>query len=303
MRRLFLTAFLALQACISGYCADVSNSEQVSFSIISPVDQSLWIATQGHGIVRLGKGGRCFVYSSSKEDFPSDSISVLAFDSEGRLWMKDNAGRLFNYTSLDGFVQQFSEPVGLFPSLSTIPKEETALPEGVTGDHKAPVLPWLIAAISLLLLGCYIVFTSRKPRKKSPAPVVKAVSPASLKPQQNTVQLQNATFSNVSFYDTVMALIKENISNPDFSVEDIAAHTGISRIHVNRKLKAICGLSPSAIIKSERMKIASELLNSGEHSVAEIASICGFSSQTYFSSAFKEYFGVSPTSYKNPGSL
>ena len=98
-----------------------------------------------------------------------------------------------------------------------------------------------------------------------------------------------------------MGLIKENISNPEFSVEDIAAHFGLSRIHVNRKFKAACNLSPSAVIKNERMKIASDLLNAGEHSVAEIATMCGFSSQAYFSSAFKAFFGVSPTSYKNPG--
>lgn len=102
---------------------------------------------------------------------------------------------------------------------------------------------------------------------------------------------------NTPFTETVMALIEENISNPSYGVDDIANDLGISRIHLNRKLKAESCPSPSALLKKARMDMASSMIKDGTYSIAEIATRCGFATPSYFSTAFKQYFGKTPSEY------
>lgn len=99
------------------------------------------------------------------------------------------------------------------------------------------------------------------------------------------------------FGKKVLALTEESLTDPNFGVEQISEKLGISRIHVNRKLKAETGYSPSFVIKAIRMDKARGFLSDGSHSVTQVAATCGFSSASYFSTAFKEYYGISPSEY------
>lgn len=99
------------------------------------------------------------------------------------------------------------------------------------------------------------------------------------------------------FGEKVLALTEENLANPSFGVEQISEKLGISRIHVNRKLKSETGLSPSFVIKAIRMDQARRLLADGKHNVTQVANTCGFSSASYFSTAFKDYYGISPSDF------
>ena len=300
---------LCLSVCKSALCVNVSNSDNVSFSIISPLDNSLWIATDGRGIVRLGASGRAFVYSSSKGDFPSDSIAALAFDNAGKLWMKDASGRVFDYSSLDGFVLRNEVPEGLFGSKDLSVRESVsgsvagaAVPQENLSSGGGPGVLGIILVACVLAAVCFVVLYRR--RRTAVLPLsdeddTQKLSSSPAEPGNVTESnVSNPIISSADFLEKVKSLIRENFSDPEFSVEDIAAATGLSRVHVNRKLKASCNTSPSALIKAERMNRASELILEGRLPVTEIASRCGFSSQAYFSSAFKEYFGVTPSAYK-----
>lgn len=99
------------------------------------------------------------------------------------------------------------------------------------------------------------------------------------------------------FGKKVLALTEESLTDPNFGVEQISEKLGISRIHVNRKLKAETGYSPSFVIKAIRMDKARGFLSDGNHSVTQVAATCGFSSASYFSTAFKEYYGISPSEF------
>lgn len=100
-----------------------------------------------------------------------------------------------------------------------------------------------------------------------------------------------------AFLERVVGIIREHYPDPDFGVEQMAAELGITRVHLTRKIKAESNTSPSALLKEERMKRASEMLLSGESNIAVIARECGFSTQSYFSTAFRAFFGVSPSEY------
>lgn len=107
----------------------------------------------------------------------------------------------------------------------------------------------------------------------------------------------DTVFSSDSFLDKVKAIIKENVSDSSFGVEELAGIIGISRIHLNRKLKAEANASPSALLKEARMELAASLLKEGKMSVADIAIQSGFSTPSYFATAFKEYYKISPSEF------
>ena len=100
-----------------------------------------------------------------------------------------------------------------------------------------------------------------------------------------------------AFISQVNSIIKEKIGDPSFGVDELAAAIGISRIHLNRRLKNEAGTSPSVLLKNARMSMACELLLAGKLSVGDIAAKCGFSSPAYFSAAFKDFFGQTPVEY------
>ena len=91
--------------------------------------------------------------------------------------------------------------------------------------------------------------------------------------------------------------LKEQIRNPDLSVESISRELGISRVHLNRRLKSIINESPSTYIRDYRLKQAARMLAEKKLSIAEIAYAVGFSSHAYFSNTFKERYGMTPTEY------
>jgi len=91
--------------------------------------------------------------------------------------------------------------------------------------------------------------------------------------------------------------LKEQIGSPDLSVASISKDLGVSRIHLNRRLKSMIEESPGVYIRNYRLKQAASLLSKEKVSIAEVAYAVGFSSHAYFSNLFKEYYGMSPTEY------
>lgn len=95
----------------------------------------------------------------------------------------------------------------------------------------------------------------------------------------------------------VISTIRKNIENPDFSVDDLSREVGLSRVHLNRKLKENINISPSNLIRSIRLKQAAYLLINNKVNIADVAYNVGFSSPSYFSNNFKDYFGMAPTEF------
>jgi len=56
-------------------------------------------------------------------------------------------------------------------------------------------------------------------------------------------------------------------------------------------------LCPNELVRIIRLKASEQLLITTEKSISEIAYDTGFSSPSYFTKCFKEYFNESPTEY------
>lgn len=95
----------------------------------------------------------------------------------------------------------------------------------------------------------------------------------------------------------VIKVIRENIENTEFSVEELSHEVGMSRVHLNRKLKETMNISPSNLIKSIRLKQAAYLLINNKVNISEVAYKVGFSTHSYFSNSFHDYFGMTPKEF------
>ncbi|KOS05692.1 AraC family transcriptional regulator [Flavobacterium akiainvivens] len=100
------------------------------------------------------------------------------------------------------------------------------------------------------------------------------------------------------FVTKMNGVIAQNMDNPAFSVEELAEKMGVSRVQLYRKVKALMGISISDHINNIRLEKASEMLKNASLNVSEVAYALGYSSPNYFSTAFKNKFGVSPKDYR-----
>lgn len=91
--------------------------------------------------------------------------------------------------------------------------------------------------------------------------------------------------------------VKKHLDDSEFSVVTLADEVGLSRVHLNRKMKERYGVSPSVYIKTYRLKQAAYLLVNNKVNVSEVAYSVGFSSHSYFSNSFHEFFGMSPKEF------
>jgi len=97
----------------------------------------------------------------------------------------------------------------------------------------------------------------------------------------------------------VMAIIKEKIADTDLNVESLSEKIGMSRGHLQRKLKSLTGQNPNEFIRIIRLKQAAEILSTNDIGVSEVSYLVGFSSPSYFSTCFTKQFNISPTQFKD----
>lgn len=110
----------------------------------------------------------------------------------------------------------------------------------------------------------------------------------------NTMALTKA---DEEFIQKLNEVILANLSNPEFSMEDMADELNMSRSNFYRKIKGVLNLSPNEYLRLERLKKAAQLLREGEGRIGEICYMVGFSSPSYFSKCFQKQFGVSPKAF------
>lgn len=100
------------------------------------------------------------------------------------------------------------------------------------------------------------------------------------------------------FLDRIEAIILDNLSNPDFSVDHIAKHLAISRSGLYAKLSSLSETPPNELIRVVRLRKAAEYLEMGEYRVNEICYLVGFNSPSYFTRCFVKQYGKTPKEYQ-----
>ncbi|PVW12160.1 hybrid sensor histidine kinase/response regulator transcription factor [Marixanthomonas spongiae] len=99
------------------------------------------------------------------------------------------------------------------------------------------------------------------------------------------------------FLDNLQEVLDTHLTDPDFTTEAFSNAMRLSRMQLHRKLKALSGQSTTEFLRSQRLKVAANLLKKEDVTVSEIGYQVGFSNISYFSSCFKKEFGVPPSEY------
>ncbi|WP_461055723.1 hybrid sensor histidine kinase/response regulator transcription factor [Spirosoma arcticum] len=98
------------------------------------------------------------------------------------------------------------------------------------------------------------------------------------------------------FMNRVYGVLEDRLDDSSFGVEPMATAVGLSRMQLNRKIKAMTGLTPIELIRAVRLNRATELLLTGA-SVSETADRVGFDTPAYFSKVFKEQYHLTPSEF------
>ena len=99
------------------------------------------------------------------------------------------------------------------------------------------------------------------------------------------------------FMDRAVAIIVENLANPDFDAPQFTQAMRMSASTLYRKIKSITGMAPKELIRNVKLKHACAMLMERSCNVTEAAKRTGFSNPKYFSYSFKNEFGMSPRDY------
>jgi ligand-binding sensor domain-containing protein/signal transduction histidine kinase/DNA-binding response OmpR family regulator len=100
------------------------------------------------------------------------------------------------------------------------------------------------------------------------------------------------------FLEKINEIIENNITNVDFSVEDLSQKISMSRSNLHRKLKGISGLAPNDFIRLIKLKKAVKFMTEGETRINEICYLVGFNTPSYFAKCFQKQFGILPKDFK-----
>lgn len=116
-------------------------------------------------------------------------------------------------------------------------------------------------------------------------------------PQMEDVMLKIKLSSrDMAFAERLQQLVDANLSNPQLSVDYVGTELSLSRTQAFRRIKTVTGKAPLEYIRERRLIRANKLLSTTDMTVQQVANTLCFSSPSYFSKCYKEYFGSRPSS-------
>lgn len=99
------------------------------------------------------------------------------------------------------------------------------------------------------------------------------------------------------FLEKVKDVLDARLVEPTFGVDNLSDAVGMSRMQLHRKLKALTGLAASEFIRTQRLKLASQMLKESKINISQVGYSVGFNNHAYFSKCFKELYHLTPTEF------
>lgn len=103
------------------------------------------------------------------------------------------------------------------------------------------------------------------------------------------------------FLDELIDIIESQLTDPAMSIDSICVEIGMSRTNLYNKIKSLTGQSIGDFIRTIRLRKAAQLLKNGDLSITEVMYSVGIQTQSYFTKAFKNEFGKTPSQYVKEG--
>ncbi len=112
-----------------------------------------------------------------------------------------------------------------------------------------------------------------------------------------TLAKESISDMDKDFVERFKRLIGEKLADSTVTVEELGEQLGMSRVQLYRKVKSLTNYAPNELLRIARLRKAASLLASSEMTIAEITYEVGFTSPSYFTKCYKEYFGENPTAF------
>lgn len=117
------------------------------------------------------------------------------------------------------------------------------------------------------------------------------------------IRITNAPFETISTQKASRecSIIKRYIETnfkDDITLEQLANMAHLNKFYFVHTFTKSYGMPPMNYLISRRLEASKELLSNTDHSIAEIAQITGFSSQSYFAQSFKKKCGMTAGAYR-----
>lgn len=118
--------------------------------------------------------------------------------------------------------------------------------------------------------------------------------------------LRNEKFSIIQNANSMLSRECAQIKNyldsnysENITLDTLASITHMNKYYMAHAFTKHTGLSPINYLLQKRIQEGKHLLESTTYSIAEISTMLGFSSQSYFSQAFKKAAGTTPIQHRN----
>ena len=115
--------------------------------------------------------------------------------------------------------------------------------------------------------------------------------------QKENVSLKEMKSNDEVFMERVMEVVNKHFDDSDLDSALLAKEAGISRTHLQRKIKEVTGLSTAEFVRNLRLEQAARLLEEQKINISQVAYAVGFVNIAHFSTVFKKHFGVTPSDY------
>ncbi|MES2848493.1 MAG: ATP-binding protein [Bacteroidota bacterium] len=101
-----------------------------------------------------------------------------------------------------------------------------------------------------------------------------------------------------AFVRKVREAVEANLSDAEFTIEQLCRQVFMSHSQLHRKLDALTGCSPNKFIRMMRLTKAKEMLRNPANSIATISYECGYNDPGYFARVFKQEYGETPQEWR-----
>ncbi|WP_131977214.1 AraC family transcriptional regulator [Cricetibacter osteomyelitidis] len=105
-------------------------------------------------------------------------------------------------------------------------------------------------------------------------------------------------YKKLTLVDQVREFLERHYAE-NLSLPDIAARFNVSTYYLSHLFKAKTGFSPIQYLNRCRIGEAQSLLQFSKQSITQVASTVGYENTNYFTVAFSNAIGISPSAYRN----
>jgi len=99
------------------------------------------------------------------------------------------------------------------------------------------------------------------------------------------------------FLEKMQLVLDDKLVDSSFSAASFSKALHMSRMQLHRKLKALTGLTTTEFIRSQRLKLAQQILKNSDINVSEVGYSVGFNDHAYFTKCFKEAYQHTPSEF------